>query len=203
MQDLKGDILAERVIRTLVNNILYYDYANAPFQFLKAEEPFELQLPNGITINGKIDRMDTKAGLVRVIDYKTGYTDLEYKSMEDVFGVSPADEEGNISPRKKGKSQILQTMLYCWAVFKQYPAIAPYVYAVRRISDTSTPTCVHTAKSDEPSVFDEQMKQDFVAQLLQLIDEIRNPEIPFSPCADDHACKSCAFISLCGRQVKK
>ena len=203
LQDLKGDILAERVIRTLVNNILYYDYANAPFQFLKAEEPFELQLPNGITINGKIDRMDTKAGLVRVIDYKTGYTDLEYKSMEDVFGVSPADEEGNISPRKKGKSQILQTMLYCWAVFKQYPAVAPYVYAVRRISDTSTPTCVHTAKSDEPIVFDEQMKQDFVAQLLQLIDEIRNPEIPFSPCADDHACKSCAFISLCGRQVKK
>ena len=203
LQDLKGDILAERVIRTLVNNILYYDYANAPFQFLKAEEPFELQLPNGITINGKIDRMDTKAGLVRVIDYKTGYTDLEYKSMEDVFGVSPADEEGNISPRKKGKSQILQTMLYCWAVFKQYPAVAPYVYAVRRISDTSTPTCVHSAKSDEPIVFDEQMKQDFVAQLLQLIDEIRNPEIPFSPCADDHACKSCAFISLCGRQVKK
>lgn len=203
LQDLKGDILAERVIRTLVNNILYYDYANAPFQFLKAEEPFELQLPNGITINGKIDRMDTKAGLVRVIDYKTGYTDLEYKSMEDVFGVSPADEEGNISPRKKGKSQILQTMLYCWAVFKQYPAVAPYVYAVRRISDTSTPTCVHTAKSDEPIVFDEQMKQDFVAQLLQLIEEIHNPEIPFSPCADDHACKSCTFISLCGRQVKK
>ena len=183
----------------MVNNILYYDYANAPFQFLKAEEPFELQLPNGITINGKIDRMDTKAGLVRVIDYKTGYTDLEYKSMEDVFGVSPADEEGNISPRKKGKSQILQTMLYCWAVSEQYPAIAPYVYSVRRISDISTTTCVHAIGSNEPIVFDEQMKKEFVDQLVLLVDEIRNLEMPFYPCINDNVCKSCSFISLCGR----
>ena len=199
LQDLKGDILAERVIRTLVNNILYYDYANAPFQFLKAEEPFELQLPNGITINGKIDRMDTKAGLVRVIDYKTGYTDLEYKSMADVFGFSFANDNDDFALRKKSKSQILQTMLYCWAVSEQYPAIAPYVYSVRRISDISTTTCVHAIGSNEPIVFDEQMKKEFVDQLVLLVDEIRNLEMPFYPCINDNVCKSCSFISLCGR----
>ena len=202
LQDLNGDILAERVVRTFVNNILYYDYANTPFQFLKAEEPFERELPNGIIINGKIDRIDSKAGIVRVIDYKTGFTDLEYKSMADVFGVSSVNEDDGYSSRKKSKNQILQTMLYCWAVSELYPSVAPYVYSVRRISDTSITTCVHAAKSEEPIVFDEQMKQEFVDQLLQLIDEIRNPEIPFSPCLDDHACKSCAFLSLCGREVK-
>ena len=36
---------------------------------------------------GTIDRLDSKAGVARVIDYKTGSTDLLYKSMADVFGV--------------------------------------------------------------------------------------------------------------------
>lgn len=199
LQDLKGDILAERVVRTFVNNILYYDYANAPFQFLKAEEPFERKLPNGISIKGVIDRMDIKSGLVRVIDYKTGSTDLEYKSMADVFGFSFANDNDDFALRKKSKSQILQTMLYCWAVSEQYPAIAPYVYSVRRISDISTTTCVHAIGSNEPIVFDEQMKKEFVDQLVLLVDEIRNLEMPFYPCINDNVCKSCSFVSLCGR----
>ena len=178
---------------------MYYDYANAPFQFLKAEEPFERKLPNGISIKGVIDRMDIKSGLVRVIDYKTGSTDLEYKSMADVFGFSFANDNDDCALRKKSKSQILQTMLYCWAVSEQYPAIAPYVYSVRRISDISTTTCVHAIGSNEPIVFDEQMKKEFVDQLVLLVDEIRNLEMPFYPCINDNVCKSCSFISLCGR----
>lgn len=203
LQDLKGDILARSVIRSLVNNILHYDYTQAPFVFIQAEKPVNIQLPNGLSIRGTIDRLDSKAGVARVIDYKTGSTDLLYKSMADVFGVVPASEDGGYTLRTKGKSQILQTMLYCWVMSEQYPSIAPYVYAARRLSDTTTVTCVHTSSSDEPLLFDEAMKQEFVHELTQLIDEIRNPEIPFMPCADDHPCEYCAFVSLCGRQLKK
>ena len=203
LQDLKGDTLARSVIRSLVNNILHYDYTQTPFVFIQAEKPVNIQLPNGLSIRGTIDRLDAKAGVARVIDYKTGSTDLLYKSMAEVFGVVPASEEGGYTLRTKGKSQILQTMLYCWVMSEQYPSIAPYVYAARRLSDTTTVTCVHTSTSDEPLLFDNQMKQEFVHELTQLIDEIRNPEIPFMPCADDHPCEYCAFISLCGRQLKK
>ena len=56
---------------------------------------------------------------------------------------------------------------------------------------------------DKPILFDEDIRQAFVVELTQLIDEIRNPEIPFMPCAEDQPCAYCAFISLCGRQVKK
>lgn len=203
LQDLKGDTLARSVIRSLVNNILHYDYTQTPFVFIQAEKPVNIQLPNGLSIRGTIDRLDSKAGVARVIDYKTGSTDLLYKSMAEVFGVVPASEEGGYTLRTKGKSQILQTMLYCWVMSEQYPSIAPYVYAARRLSDTTTVTCVHTSTSDEPLLFDNQMKQEFVHELTQLIDEIRNPEIPFMPCADDHPCEYCAFISLCGRQLKK
>lgn len=203
LQDLKGDTLARSVIRSLVNNILHYDYTQTPFVFIQAEKPVNIQLPNGLSIRGTIDRLDSKAGVARVIDYKTGSTDMLYKSMADVFGVVPASEDGGYTLRTKGKSQILQTMLYCWVMSEQYPSIAPYVYAARRLSDTTTVTCVHTSSSDEPLLFDNQMKQEFVHELTQLIDEIRNPEIPFMPCADDHPCEYCAFISLCGRQLKK
>jgi hypothetical protein len=110
-----------------------------------------------------------------------------------------ANDNDDFALRKKSKSQILQTMLYCWAVSEQYPAIAPYVYSVRRISDISTTTCVHAIGSNEPIVFDEQMKKEFVDQLVLLVDEIRNLEMPFYPCINDNVCKSCSFISLCGR----
>ena len=203
LQDLKGDTLARNVIRSLVNNILNYDYTQTPFVFIQAEMPVNIELPNGMSIRGTIDRLDSKAGVVRVIDYKTGSTDLLYKSMEDVFGVVSTAEGRNYCLRNKGKSQILQTMLYCWIMSEQYPSIAPYVYAARRLADVTTVASVHTSNSDEPILFDEDMKQAFVVELTQLIDEIRNPEIPFMPCAEDQPCAYCAFISLCGRQVKK
>jgi hypothetical protein len=202
LQDLHGDMLARNVIRSLVSNILNYDYTQAPFVFIQAEKPVKVQLPNNMTIRGTIDRLDTKAGVARVIDYKTGSTDLQYKSMADVFGVVPQKEDGSYCLRNKGKGQILQTMLYCWIMSEEYPSIAPYVYAARRLADTATVTCVHSGKQEQPILFDETMKQEFLHELTQLIDEIRNPEIPFVPCAEDHPCEYCAFISLCGRQVK-
>ena len=203
LQDLKGDTLARNVIRSLVNNILNYDYTQTPFVFIQAEMPVNIELPNGMSIRGTIDRLDSKAGVVRVIDYKTGSTDLLYKSMEDVFGVVSTAEGRNYCLRNKGKSQILQTMLYCWIMSEQYPSVAPYVYAARRLADVTTIASIHTSNSDEPILFDEDMRQAFVVELTQLIDEIRNPEIPFMPCAEDQPCAYCAFISLCGRQVKK
>ena len=202
LEKLKGDVLAERVIRNLVTNILNYDYAHAPFQYIQGERKFTLPLPNGITIIGAVDRIDIKAGVTRVIDYKTGSTDLEYASMADVFGVPSALAEGDYTPRYKGKSQILQTMLYCLAVCDDYPNVAPYVYPARRVVDKNTITCVHKSKSEEPIIFDEQLKQAFLEQLSSLIDEIRNPEIPFYICKDDRSCKYCPFITLCGRKVK-
>ena len=203
LQDLKGDKLAEKVIRTYVNNILNYDYIYTPFQFLATEQPIRVVLPNNMTINGTLDRLDMKADMVRVVDYKTGKADLEYVSMADVFGVVPKAEGETYALRKKGNAYILQTLLYCWILSDKYAKISPSIYPARRMSDTSVITGVHTSGDNKPLLLDETVKQEFVGELTNLINEIRDPKIPFYSCADEYVCNSCAFTSLCGRKTKK
>ncbi len=203
LQDLNGDVLAELVVRTYVNNILNYDFVNTPFQFLHAEVPIEAQLPNGITIVGKVDRVDSKAGIVRVIDYKTGAADLDFKTMAEVFGVSANSQEGEYVIRKQGKGYVLQTMLYSWVLSEKYPNIAPYIFPARKLSDTTTNTSILQTDSDNHQVFDDASKIEFINELTKLVDEIRNVNIPFCPAEKDHPCSYCSFIELCGRQLKK
>lgn len=199
LQDLNGDLLAEHVVRTYVTNILQYDYTQAPFQFLGAEKKVEIVLPNNVTITGTIDRIDIQQDVVRIIDYKTGNTNLEYISMQDVFGISQSNDNDVSKLRNKGKSQILQTMLYCFILSNQYPRLAPYVYSTRRIADPNVITCVHPKHTEAPLVFDDILRQEFQEELMVLISEILNPDVPYSPTVDTHTCEYCAFAQLCGK----
>ena len=113
LQQLCGDGLANRVVRTYVNNILRNDHHHAPFQYVASETRLSAQL-NDVWLYGFADRIDLKANTLRVIDYKTGKTDLAYENMAKVFGVVEPTEEGVIPVRTKGQRQILQTLLYCW-----------------------------------------------------------------------------------------
>ena len=201
LQDLKGDLLAEHVVRTYVTNILQYDYTQTPFQFLGAEKKVEIVLPNNVTINGTIDRIDLQQNTVRIIDYKTGSVDLEYTSMQDVFGIPKTKTNEVPHLRNKGKSQILQTMLYCFILSDEYRHLAPYVYSTRRIADPSSITCVHPKHAESPLIFDATLRQEFQDELMALISEILNPDIPYSPTDDSHACDYCAFAQLCGKKA--
>ena len=200
LQQLNGDLLAERVVRTYVNNILLYDAAQTPFQFVAAEEKVSVRLPKyNLLLKGTVDRIDSHGNITRIIDYKTGKSDIEYISMEDVFGVVPPADDSGYTPRKKGKSQILQTLLYCWILSERYPNMVPHIYATRRLADTETITWVHMKDSDQALVFDDKIKQEFADELHTLIAEILNPEIPFCSTHESRMCESCAFATLCGK----
>ena len=200
LEKLNGDLLAERVVRTYINNILLYDAAQVPFQFVAAEKKISVRLPEyNLLLKGTVDRIDTHGNITRIIDYKTGKSDTEFISMEDVFGVVAPAEEGGYALRKKGKSQILQTLLYCWILAEQYPNMVPHIYATRRLTDAETKTWVHWTNSDQAVVFDDKLKQEFANELHALVAEIKNPDIPFSPTCDSRDCKKCAFATLCER----
>ena len=64
-----------RYLKQLLQNYLRY----APFTFIASEmevdEPIDIQTPKGVIksrIGGIIDRMDSKDGTLRIVDYKTG-----------------------------------------------------------------------------------------------------------------------------------
>ena len=213
LQKLQGDELAERVIRSSVINTLYYDYEQAPFEFIanemKANRTIHLSsIGQDIAITGKVDRVDIQGQHMRVIDYKTGKVDLEYSDMKKVFGISSSsspNEEPSI--RNKGNRYILQTLLYCWLLENNKTILreqnkhgyslllAPHLFPMRQLHDTSTQTSVHY-KQGETIDYD-RLSNDFITELTNLLEEIFNPTIPFSPTENQDNCKDCYLAQIC------
>ena len=207
LQQLCGDGLANRVVRTYVNNILRNDHHHAPFQYVASETRLSAQL-NDVWLYGFADRIDLKANTLRVIDYKTGKTDLAYENMAKVFGVVEPTEDGVMPVRTKGQRQILQTLLYCWLIadstsstpythptsYGETSNITPYIYSARLIALEDVPAVMY---DNVPLVFDAKIKQEFVAELTKLLDEIFDSSRSFVPTNDSYICASCAFSQLC------
>ena len=208
LQDLGSDILAKQIVRTYVNNILNYDYKSTAFQYVGSEIPVErpyclsLGQPQ-LLLTGYIDRLDLKTNILRVIDYKTGRTDLTYTSMEDVFGVVAPREDGVVI-RKKGKSQLLQTMLYCWLLEKCENKNIPvdvskqaHIFSARRLTDTDVITYIHSKDGEEALFFDQEMQMEFEKEMRALLEEIFDLEIPYHPTSESNTCSTCPFAQLC------
>lgn len=208
LQSLKGDVLANRVVRTYVNNVLNNDHYQAPFQYIASEKPLRANFA-GVQLYGIADRIDIKGGMVRMIDYKTGNTDLKYETMAKVFGVVEPTEEGGIPMRTKGQRQILQTLLYCWLFtngvndmsdsgfpMPNSPSsnITPYIYSVRRIRPEDMPA---VERMGSPLMLDETVKQEFAKELQSLLEEMLDRQIPYYSTTDKRTCESCAFAQLC------
>ena len=213
LQKLCGDELAEHVIRSSIINTLYYDYEQAPFEFIanemKANRTIHLpSIGQDIAITGKVDRIDIQDKHIRVIDYKTSKVDLEYSDMKKVFGLDPKksqDEEPII--RNKGNKYILQTLLYCWllennnTILKEQTKhnnallLAPHLFPMRQLHDTSTQTSVHYRQGD--TIDYDRLSNDFIAELTNLLEEIFNPNIPFSPTGNKDNCENCYLAQIC------
>ena len=212
LTNLQGDELAEKVIRSCINNTLYYDYEHTPFEYIASEHNSHrnIHLPSihqDITLQGKIDRVDVRGNLIRIIDYKTGSAQLEFSSMQQVFGIDKKTNREEAFVRNKGNNYILQTLLYCWlseedkdiiSVQNRYTnalTLSPHIYPVRQLHDITTPTCVHTKVDD--IIYTNDIRDEFIAELTDLLEEIFNPEIPFSPTTLNNECENCYLAEIC------
>lgn len=107
-------LINSAVILKYVQQLLRNDLRYAPFTFVGSEQPvyenITIQAADKIIqsrIGGIIDRMDTKDGTLRIVDYKTG---------------GDADTPANIAslfiPNKKRSNYVFQTFLYASIVCK-------------------------------------------------------------------------------------
>ena len=196
INDIQNDYLALYVVKNYVRNILEYDKRQTPFIYLDGEQKVQgrLQIPSLGTIPfyGYIDRMDKKGNTLRVIDYKTGKANIEYRDMEHVLN------------RTENQDKALQTLLYCWLLKQQKPQLlhdgshlAPHIYPARAMSNPDeVDTQIHK-KGEIVFSFDATIEMEFIEGLKTLLQEIYNPDIPFTPTEKVQRCQSCAFFSLC------
>lgn len=72
----RGEYVAQRLVREAgeISRGMYEQLINSNFEVSKTECRCEIKLDGGLSVAGRIDRIDSCGDMVRIIDYKTGTT---------------------------------------------------------------------------------------------------------------------------------
>lgn len=186
--DSGHDYLMKEVLKALVLRILRYDYEQAPFEIIGLEDELHisLQLKNdqSVGLKGIIDRLDMHDEKLRILDYKTG---------QDAIGVFESIDELFTDPANKLNFQL---MLYCYLVSEYYPDLDYPIYTgifrMRQFDEGID------WLNNGNEIIPEDI-ESFKYYLLNLLDEIMNPEIPFKQTEDIDRCRFCNYRNLCQR----
>ena len=192
--------LIGEMIRKYVEKILERDGKLTPFVYIESERKINglisLSDHSEIRLKGFIDRVDEVLDAIRIIDYKSGSGTTTFSSIESLF---------NKEEKDRAKA-VMQVFMYCWmyAHFTENKGktIQPGIYYVRSLfSDPFDPSVYHRierGKSEKVEDFS-GYAQAFEEGLRGCLDEIFNPEIPFTQTPTGKACSYCPFKGICGK----
>ena len=185
-----------RYLKQLLQNYLRY----APFTFIASEmevdEPIDIQTPKGVIksrIGGIIDRMDSKDGTLRIVDYKTG-GDAD----------TPPHVESLFIPDKKRSNYVFQTFLYAAIMCRKQPTmkIAPALLYIHRAATETNSPVIQMGEPRKPKEAVEDFskyEKEYRERLQGLLEEIFNPEKSFTQTEIIEKCTYCDFKALCKR----
>ncbi|HEY3404858.1 MAG TPA: PD-(D/E)XK nuclease family protein [Ohtaekwangia sp.] len=194
-----GQLVVKEMVKLFVSQVLNQDEAYAPFtiELLEANNfntSLTVQQKTNtveISIGGKIDRVDRKGDVVRIMDYKTGKDDNAFDSVPGLF-----------SRDLKRNKAAFQAMLYTW------------VYERLNASDTGSklqPGLINRKESfREDFVYGLYMDKhrmddarpylsEFEGLLKALLSELYDPAQPFDQTPEEKNCMFCPYREICSR----
>ena len=192
--------LIGEMIRKYVEKILERDGKLTPFVYIESERKINglisLSDHSEIRLKGFIDRVDEVCDAIRIIDYKSGSGTTTFSSIESLF---------NKEEKDRAKA-VMQVFMYCWMYAhlteNKGKTIQPGIYYVRSLfADPFDPSVYHSierGKSEKVEDFS-GYAQAFEEGLRGCLDEIFNPEIPFTQTPTGKACSYCPFKGICGK----
>ena len=190
-------LIHARVIASYLRQLLRNDLNYAPFSMEAMEktvkESIEIETSKGklsVNIGGTIDRMDSKDGTLRIVDYKTGGLPKTPENIGQLF-----------TPSENRPGYIFQTFLYAAIMCrKQSLKVAPaLLYIHKAASDTYSPVIeIGAPRQPKIPVLNFALyEDDFREHLQALLNEIFNPQEPFTQTDDTKKCEYCDFHKLC------
>lgn len=191
-----------KIVEEYVDVILTHDEAVAPFRIIELEnkKDYKLQFPIGIKgqehkvlLYGIIDRVDERAGTVRIVDYKTGSDDVKYSDLESLF-----ERDG-----KKLNKAMIQTLFYTYIYeqVKKVDRVEPNLYIIRKMKNDGT-LFFSGGRGGKIFLQEEhlaEMKTGFYDKLKALLEEMFNPDLPFAQTTKIDNCTYCVYKDICGR----
>lgn len=193
-------LINSAVIARYLKQLLQNDLRYAPFTFIASEmevdEPIDIQTPKGVIksrIGGIIDRMDSKDGTLRIVDYKTG-GDAD----------TPPYVESLFIPDKKRSNYVFQTFLYAAIMCRKQPTmkIAPALLYIHRAATETYSLVIQMGEPRKPKEAVEDFskyEKEYRERLQGLLEEIFNPEKSFAQTEIIEKCTYCDFKALCKR----
>ena len=186
-------LINREVIIKYVHQLFEYDRKRTPFRILGLEKWVDSNV-GPLKVGGIIDRLDaivdgeTGKEIIRVIDYKTGSKTL--KPMPDVEAIFTSEAVAEHS------DYYLQTFLYAHIVRnKMKQAVSPCLMFIQHAGSDGYDPTLKIGK--EPVTDIATYSDEYINRLENLLAEILNPELQFTPTDDRRRCETCPFASLC------
>jgi len=165
--------LIGEILRDYVKQTLRFDTSFTPFEYVDSEHVFRSihRVSDDLSVNikGSIDRIDKVAGSLRIIDYKSGKGELNFRNI------------------------VLQVFIY--ALFYNSPLpVSPAVYYLRNIFREHNPAITFAGDPvTDVSVF----LPAFTEKLNVFLEEIFDKNTPFVQTQNEKNCEWCVFKDVC------
>lgn len=191
-------LVVREVVKRFALKILEKDKAYTPFVMEAVEQSGVLyrikinQSPGYAVVGGKIDRVDSKEGVLRIIDYKTGKDKLDFDSVVSLF-----TRDG-----KRNKAAF-QTLIYALLYKTNMHAaaintrISPGLINRMNLFEESFEFGLKMAKTPVQDVT--SLLPEFEAHLRALLEEIFNQKMVFDQTTVVETCRLCAYKNICYR----
>lgn len=190
-------LVVREVIKRFAHRIIEIDRVYAPFSIEALEQDgliFSVNIahpPYKAVVGGKIDRVDRKGEVVRVIDYKTGKDKLTFESVASLFA---RDTNRN--------KAAFQTLLYALLYKSTYlqgrkSRLVPGLINRMNLFDEGFSFGLKVGK--EQVLDAEPLLPEFEEHLKTLFEELFNPEIAFDQTNNTENCAYCPYGQICYR----
>jgi hypothetical protein len=190
----------KQVVLQYVDGFLTIDENYAPFTVQDVEvnmlQPFAIELegkPVRLMMNGKIDRLDQKDGVFRMVDFKTGGDKTGFSGVELLF-----ERDG-----KKQNKAALQTLIYSWLFQKQFPqhasfepALIPFREFMNSRESASTQLVINKSIPVTAANIHEYLPE-VETSLRKLLQEVFDENVPFDQTTNEKVCEYCDFKGIC------
>ncbi|MFQ3579400.1 MAG: PD-(D/E)XK nuclease family protein, partial [Bacteroidales bacterium] len=196
VSEIKGyDSVIEAVIQKYVWRCLGIDQIYAPFTIQNLEYrvnyTYKYNKSKEVNIGGIIDRIDSKNGSMRMVDYKTGRVSYDINGIDELF-----DREN-----KKRNDKVLQILLYAWIIAKNTNNHAIHTAFISFIDNAENNTFVKFKDTGELLVCTPQIQNIIENNLSQLFTELFDENIPFEQTKNTVICKFCDYNKICKKDV--
>jgi CRISPR/Cas system-associated exonuclease Cas4 (RecB family) len=184
----KNHLIFQVIVRYIRNYLLLMQKNEEEIFIEKTEEVIEKDFsvpPHNqiVKLKGVVDRIDSRQGMKRIIDYKTGVPKDKALKIKDIPSLFDGEH-----------TEALQLFFYAYLYSLQHKpsAVEAEIIYFRKL------TSAHILTIEENTQISDTMLREFEMLLQETLSDILNPEKPFEQTTNKDLCKYCAYRDLCG-----